>query len=220
LLWKALPGDEGPVATFADPIVRYLSPQGDDPSERGRRSSLNAEARDRPRPRLPAGHKPASGPPFARVIIPAIGVKAPLMSLGTNSDGTLQVPSRPEVTGWWRRGAMPGRKGTAVIVGHVDSLSGPAVFHDLGKLSNGDRVTVVYKSGARATFAVDGRMRVGKNDFPTDKVYKHTRGSSLRLITCTGEFVEARGHYRDNLVVFAHRVNEDGSPYRRPRSRG
>ena len=30
------------------------------------------------------------------------------------------------------------------------------------------------------------------------------RGATLRLITCAGTFNRRAGHYRDNLIVFAH----------------
>ncbi|GAA4578166.1 hypothetical protein GCM10023176_53540 [Micromonospora coerulea] len=39
--------------------------------------------------------------------------------------------------------------------------------------------------------------------FPTARVYGPTPGPELRLVTCGGEFDRRRGHYRDNVVVFA-----------------
>ena len=41
-----------------------------------------------------------------------------------------------------------------------------------------------------------------KARFPSAAVYGSTGRPELRLITCTGAF--AHGHYRGNLVVFAH----------------
>jgi LPXTG-site transpeptidase (sortase) family protein len=193
-------GERPPRATTATTAYRPPAPTKNEKREPTRQAS------DKPRVRLPPGHKPASGPSIARVIIPAIGVKAPLIKLGLNSDDTLQVPSRPQVTGWWTGGARPGGRGAAVIVGHIDSQSGPAVFHNIGKLRPGDRVTVVQKSGRRATYGVSGQMRVPKNNFPADQVYTDTSQRVLRLITCTGEFDDARGHYRDNLIVFGRKV--------------
>ena len=196
-LWQGLSQDSPPprVATSAAPV--FSSPKDEQKTR---------EVSDKPRARLPAGHKPASGPSIARLIIPAIGVRAPLIKLGLNSDETLQVPSKPDVTGWWAGGARPGGEGAAVIVGHIDSLGGPAVFHDLGNLRNGDRVTIVNKRGTRSTYVVTGQTRVPKNAFPTDEVYADTKKRLLRLITCTGEFNEARGHYQDNLIVFGRAV--------------
>ena len=73
--------------------------------------------------------------------IPRIGVDATIMSLGTNPDGTVQVPplDQADRAGWYEPGASPGETGNAVIVGHVDSAKlGPAVFFDLGALTPGD----------------------------------------------------------------------------------
>jgi sortase (surface protein transpeptidase) len=160
---------------------------------------------NKPRVRLPRS-KFADGPTIAQVVVPSIGVKAPLIRIGIDRDRTLQVPADVRKTGWWRGGAIPGKKGSAVIVGHVDSRSGPGVFKKLGEVSDGDRVTVVMKSGARVNFAVTGMRRVPKNKFPTDAVYEDTPKPTIRLITCTGEFNNASGHYRDNLIVFGKKV--------------
>src|SRR5829696_4421497 len=85
-----------------------------------------------------------------------------MIKLALNPDDSIKVPADTEKTGWWSGGAKPGRKGAAVIVGHVDSQSGPAVFHDLGRLASGDKVRVIHKDGPRATFVVTRRERVPK----------------------------------------------------------
>lgn len=100
-------------------------------------------------------------------------------------------------------GAFPGERGTAVIAGHVDSTSGPAVFFRLGELDAGDEIQVTARSGRVERFIVERSKQAEKDDFPTREVYEATAGPSLRLITCTGEFAEQTGHYEDNLIVFA-----------------
>src|SRR5438046_2619246 len=72
-----------------------------------------------------------------RLRIPAIGVDTGLQRLGLESDGSLQPPSRWGVAGWYAGGPRPGETGPAVIVGHVDSTSGPAVFFRLRELHAG-----------------------------------------------------------------------------------
>jgi sortase (surface protein transpeptidase) len=157
---------------------------------------------DTPRTRLAPGHTPASGPPVARIRIPAIGVDAEVVRLGLNRDRTLQVPARSSQAGWWTGGAVPGRRGTAVIVGHVDSRAGPAVFFRLRRLRPGDRVAVTLPGRPAARFRVQRKEEFSKSRFPTRRVYTPTRAPSLRLITCGGRFDESTGHYRDNVVVF------------------
>jgi sortase (surface protein transpeptidase) len=46
------------------------------------------------------------------------------------------------VAGWFTGGPMPGQLGPAVIAGHVDSRTGPAVFHRLRDLRPGDQIRV------------------------------------------------------------------------------
>ncbi|MFK4244951.1 class F sortase [Micromonospora chokoriensis] len=138
--------------------------------------------------------------------IPRIGVAATIMSLGTNPDGTVQVPplEQADKAGWYEPGASPGETGNAVIVGHVDSaVLGPAVFFDLGALVPGDTITVRRTDGVPATFTVDSVTSYPKTAFPTELVYGPGDRPSLRVVTCGGQFDEVAKSYPDNIVVFA-----------------
>jgi sortase (surface protein transpeptidase) len=159
---------------------------------------------DKPRPR------PEAGPVAAldtlvplHVAVPEIGVDAEVIELGLNSDGTLEVPSDFAQAGWWSGGSKPGEPGPAVIVGHVDSLKGPAVFYRLTELNPGDVIVVADDNGKELRFAVDRLEQHDKNDFPTDAVYTRTNTPTLRLVTCGGSFDESARSYRDNIIVFA-----------------
>jgi LPXTG-site transpeptidase (sortase) family protein len=162
------------------------------------------------RPRL--SHDPRAVP-LARSVpvlirIPAIGVSAPVMQLGQDADGTVQVPPLTDhnVTGWYRYGPAPGQRGSAVILGHVDSLTGVSVFYYLKDLHADDKVYVTLADGKVAVFAVDGVQKVAKDAFPTAAVYGKSGSPSLRLITCGGPFDQATGHYLDNVIVYAHLI--------------
>jgi Sortase domain len=147
----------------------------------------------------------ASGPasPPVRLVIPAIGVATPLVRLGLEAGGGMAVPSDFGRAGWFAEGPTPGQVGPAVIAGHVDSRSGPAVFHRLRDLRPGDQIRVVRADGSRLRFVVEGARSYPKDGFPTGAVFGPVPGAALRLITCAGDFDRARGSYRDNLVVFA-----------------
>jgi sortase (surface protein transpeptidase) len=138
-----------------------------------------------------------------RVEVPSIGVDAPVIKLGLNPDRSLEVPTDYGDTGWWTGGPRPGEPGPAVIVGHVDSKSGPAVFYRLNELQRGDEIVVVGHDGSRVKFTVEGSERYPKDEFPTARVYGHTDRPTLRLITCGGDFDSSTGHYVDNTVVYA-----------------
>ncbi|GAA3842576.1 hypothetical protein GCM10022226_76620 [Sphaerisporangium flaviroseum] len=140
-----------------------------------------------------------------RVRVPSIGVDAPLLSMGVEKNGEIEVPplSRPKVAGWYRLGPAPGEMGPAVILGHVNTRGGPAVFSRLRELGRGDKITVVRADGSTAEFTVDGAEQASKNRFPTKRVYGHVDRPSLRLITCGGVFNPVAHSYTDNIIVYA-----------------
>ena len=112
-----------------------------------------------------------------RIEIPSIGVDAPIIGLGLNPDRTLEVPTDYGDAGWWTGGPRPGERGPAVIAGHVDSRTGPAVFFRIGELQPGAKIVVVGRDGTRARFSVLGSERYPKAQFPTARVYGRTRAA-------------------------------------------
>lgn len=140
--------------------------------------------------------------------ISRIGVRAPLIPVAADPAGALEVPplDRPGVAGWYSPGVSPGEIGNAVLVGHVDSPVGPAVFFDLGRLRAGDTVHIARADATVVRFAVDGVVAYPKDGFPTDLVYGPGAVAGLRLITCGGRFDQDSGEYVDNVIVFATRT--------------
>ena len=145
------------------------------------------------------------GPPSppVRLSIPTIGVRSSLVRLGLAPDGSMEVPVDYGRAGWFTEGTLPGETGPAVIAGHVDSKSGPAVFYRLGKLRRGDTIEVDRADGVRLRFVVEERAEYPKASFPSEAVYGPVLWAALRLVTCGGEFDRARRSYRDNVVVYA-----------------
>ena len=141
-----------------------------------------------------------------RIVIPAIAVDAPVMKLGLNSDGTVQVPplDNHNLAGWYTGSVTPGADGAAVMLGHVDSWSGGSVFFKIKDLKPGDKVDVIRANGSAAVFTVDGLQKAVKVAFPTSQVYGSPGYPALRLITCGGPFDAATGSYLDNIIVYAH----------------
>ena len=172
------------------------------------RSGGNVSAAHDVAPGLPAAEAappPAAGAPPGdplAVRIPSIGVVASLVPLGTNPDGTLEVPGY-EDAGWYVGGSRPGNPGPAVIAAHVDSRSGPAVFYRLKELEPGDIVHVDYSDGT-VSFAVRESRSFAKSSFPTAQVYGRTDGPELRLVTCDGTFDRTARSYMSNLIVWAN----------------
>jgi sortase (surface protein transpeptidase) len=167
-----------------------------------------------PQPSASAAGKTSSagrGPSLPRSVpvsveIPAIGVRTQLLDLGLNRDGTVEVPSlstEADDAAWYKYSATPGEIGSAVIEGHVDSYTGPAVFFRLGALHPGDSIDVTLADGVTAVFRVTGVRDYPKAQFPDRLIYGSTDYAALRLITCGGTFDTATGHYLSSTVVFA-----------------
>jgi sortase (surface protein transpeptidase) len=138
-----------------------------------------------------------------RVRIPRLGVDANIIDLGLNDDGSLEVPTDYAETGWYTGRPAPGEVGPSVVVGHVDSTTGPAVFFRLRELKAGDLIAIDRSDGLVAWFKTRKVALVDKDEFPTKKVYGATDEPVLRLITCGGDFDRSAGSYVGNLIVYA-----------------
>jgi LPXTG-site transpeptidase (sortase) family protein len=143
----------------------------------------------------------------SRVRIPAIGLTTPpLEQLGRAPDKSIALPVDADNAGWFKGGPRPGQPGPAVVIGHVDMNKGPAVFFSLWKVKPGQAVYVDRADGSTQEFTVTKVRQVAKDDFPTADVYAPDLASSLRLITCGGQFDYDTHNYLDNVIVFASPV--------------
>ncbi|WP_446216625.1 class F sortase [Micromonospora sp. IBHARD004] len=186
----------------ADPST--TAPATVDGSQAADQVSVAEEATDAPDPNIAPAGLDRSNP--TTISIPRIGVNAEIMSLGTNPDGTVQVPplDQAQRAGWYSPGPSPGEVGNAVIVGHVDSAKlGPAVFFNLGSLKPGDTITVAREDGGSVTFTVDEVKSYPKTAFPTELVYGPGDKPALRVVTCGGVFDQSAGSYLNNIIVLA-----------------
>jgi sortase (surface protein transpeptidase) len=147
-------------------------------------------------------------PDPVRISIPSIGVNAPIVPLGLNPDETMEVPTDFSDTGWFQPGPEPGEVGAAIIVGHLNSRSGPAVFQHLNELRVGKVINVFLKDGSRVQYVARSMLRVTKSKFPTKLVYARTKQPTLRLVTCAGMLNPATGHHPDNYIVFAEIIHK------------
>jgi hypothetical protein len=188
------------LAGVATQAIRLIpAPDGSTTVPRGVSASV-------PPPASSKGIKALAWSAPVRVVIAAIGVNAPVTEVGLNQDRTVQTPPLNDhnLAGWYKYSVTPGQAGSSLIVGHVDSHTGPSIFFRLKELHKGDTVQVTRADGHLVIFTVDGVQVAGKTAFPTQAVYGNTSYPSLRLVTCGGPFDYSDGHYLDNIVVYAH----------------
>jgi sortase (surface protein transpeptidase) len=148
---------------------------------------------------------PRSAP--VRLKIPDIGVNAPFVELALAPNNEIQTPKSFTDVGWYVNGPTPGELGPAIILGHVDSKAGPAVFFSLGQLDPGDTIEVQRQDGSTAIFRVDKLERYPQSSFPTSLVYGDIDHAGLRLITCSGSYDRQAKRYNMNLVVYASLID-------------
>lgn len=188
-------GPAAPASAPAPGAAAPGTPAAPDPNVR-------PDSRPAPAPEEAAAPLPRSEP--VRVRLPAAGVDTgPILELGLNSDGSVEVPSVPQADriGWYGKGASPGERGPAVLIGHFDTVRGPAVLKDVARVRTGDVVEVERADGRTAAFRVREVQQVDKKTFPTQKVYGDTTGPELRVITCGGALTD--GHRPDNIILYA-----------------
>ncbi|MEU6772796.1 class F sortase [Streptomyces sp. NPDC046759] len=158
--------------------------------------------------RLPSPARPLGYALPQRVDIPQLGVQAPVVSRGLDAEGAVDPPpfDQPGVVGWYGAGTAPGAAGAALLVGHVDTETRPAVFYKLSTLEPGETVRVVRSDGRVARFTIDGVRVLPRADFDARQAYgPHRAGrAELRLITCGGSFDRASHSYTANVVVSAY----------------
>jgi len=172
---------------------------GDDPAEDP--AQVPRDGWDVPGPASPVPGAAQTVPTALRV--PAIDLDVPLVRLGLQPDGAVEVPRDADQAGWLSASAVPGSTGPAVLVGHVDSVDGVAVFTRLPELVAGDEVEVDLGDGSTVMYVVTGSERHDKDAFPTAAVYGPAPAPVLRLVTCGGRFDRDAGSYEDNVVVYA-----------------
>ena len=146
-----------------------------------------------PRPGLPV-----------RLIIPAIGVDAPLEDVGLTPDGAMAVPAGPVDAAWFELGPRPGEVGSAVIAGHEGWKNNiPAVFDNLHELQAGNKIYVEDATGTTTTFIVRSLQTYDQNENVPEVFYSRDGKVHLNLITCEGIWNAALKSYSSRIVVFA-----------------
>lgn len=143
------------------------------------------------------------------ISIPTIDVRAEIEDVGILENGQMGVPDDGDTVGWFHRGPKPGGSGNAVMAGHVDDRSGPAIFYELDQLDLGDRIYIEDENGNELEFEVTRMEVYPYDDAPMDLIFGATATQRLNLITCTGEFDTNAGTHRERLVVFTELVHED-----------
>lgn len=137
-----------------------------------------------------------------QLIVPAIGLRAPIIPIEVKPDGVLSPPVDVSEVGWWKRSARPGSiSGQTLLTGHTVHTGG-GVMNRLGDVRPGELVQIRTPKGTvdyRATKVfVYTRAQLAEN---ADQLFGQKRKRNrLVLVTCTGWNGK---EYNSNIIVFA-----------------
>ncbi|MFD5817828.1 class F sortase [Streptomyces sp. NPDC127038] len=207
-VWWA--GDDEPAGTVASGAVRDDGAASRAPGGHAADARPGGLAHGPDHPPPPAGRaagKPPAPLPRSRAAslrIPSLGVDAPVIGLRLDRGHRLAAPpvDDPKPVGWYTDGPTPGERGTALVVGHRDTRTGPAVFAPLERIRPGARVEARREDGRTAVYTVYAVRTYAKAHFPDQEVYGNRGRAELRLITCGGAYDRGTG-YAANLIAFA-----------------
>jgi len=142
----------------------------------------------------------------AALVIPRLGVQAPVENKGIDSRNQMEAPDRPFDVAWYPFTAQPGAGGNAVFAGHRDFAGvGPAVFWKLEQLAPGDSIQVSGADQRQLRYQVTQTWDYTLSNIPMASVLAQGGGDQITLITCSGSYSRAAG-YDHRLVVRAKRV--------------
>lgn len=165
----------------------------------------------------PAPSGAASPPPIepahpTRVAMAERRIDAPLVAVGLEPSGAMQLPADVREVGWYEPGVVPGAGGTAVLAGHVDARTqGPGALFELRRSVPGELLEITHADGSTTTWRVTARTAYAKDELPIADIFTRFGPSRLAVITCGGRFDAATGHYDDNVVVYAEPVADEAA---------
>jgi LPXTG-site transpeptidase (sortase) family protein len=144
----------------------------------------------------------ATAETIARLVIPKLGLDAPVVSAPMNEE-SWQVEHLGQAVGHLAGTALPGAASNMVLAGHVTLESGqPGPFIHLDQLAAGDAV-YVDQADRRIEYVIDGSQIVDREAI---EVTYPAETAVLTLITCS-RWDETQARYLDRLVVQGHPVS-------------
>ena len=144
---------------------------------------------------------------ITRLVVPKIGINAPIVVLGILPDGTMDSPKGPTEVAWYTFSSKPGQVGNVVLAGHLDYINyGAAVFYRLRDLRPGDELRVVLSDGTEVKYSVQTVAEYEEETAPIADIVGRTPNEAITLITCAGSFDRSSLHYNKRLVVRGARV--------------
>lgn len=153
-----------------------------------------------------AASKPIPYGEPVKIEISRVGIRAAIEKVTISDRGILQAPRNPNKVGWYRNGAIPGKRGNAFMYGHLNTTRSTAIFWKLRNVRVGDIVVVTNDKGQRLKFRVTSRQVYARNAAPLRAILGSTSKRRLNLMTCAGTWSSRERNYSHRLVVYTELI--------------
>ena len=142
------------------------------------------------------------------ITIEKLGVKARVLQMNVNSDGSMQSPINIFDAGWYTGSVKPGQPGASIIVGHASGTTLGGVFNKLESLNAGDTISVERGDGKILRYQVIKKQTVKLSDVDMNSFIRPADGVSegLNLMTCAGEWIKNSQTRDRRVMVFTKRI--------------
>ena len=142
------------------------------------------------------------------IAIEKLGVKARVLQMNVNSDGSMQSPINIFDAGWYTGSVKPGQPGASIIVGHASGTTLGGVFNKLETLNAGDTISVERGDGKILRYQVVKKQTVKLSDVDMNSFIRPADGVSegLNLMTCAGEWIKNSQTRDRRVMVFTKRI--------------
>ncbi len=140
-----------------------------------------------------------------RVSIPSISLNSPVVGVGQNEKGEMDVPGgKTNNVGWYKYGTVPGNPGSAVLDAHVF-----AAFSELKYVKKGSDIYVTTADGMKLHFVVSHVQTYALSDLSPETLFAPSGERLLNLITCAGSPTADGSTYTHRLVVYTKFVGAE-----------
>lgn len=148
--------------------------------------------------------------------IPKLGLqKARILEVGILKSGELGTPVSIFDAGWYRDSSKPGGGRTLLLDGHNGGPTKDGIFKKLHTLKSGDLISIERGDGVIFNYQVFDNRSFSiqdADDFMAEaQTSPQTNTESLTIITCTGEWSEARQTYLSRQFLRAVLISQSNS---------
>jgi len=149
---------------------------------------------------------PPAGADIAKLVVPRLGMNAPVARFGLDRFGRVDVPQDSRTVGWNPAySALPGEGGATFMAAHFIYGGVPGVFNRLTTMQPGDEVVVELSDGSQHRYRVTSTVDYALAAIDMGAILKGREGvESLTLMTCSGPADD--GEFPLRTVVLAERV--------------